>query len=108
MRFLGVPVTKTGVISFVVTSDTTLTANFSLIASVDEVEEDSYIAYVEYSDIVISGATNHTISLFDMNGRLIRTIANASELERFTVNVAGTYLIRVDNLPVTRVLVTMR
>ncbi|MCQ2337993.1 MAG: fibronectin type III domain-containing protein [Paludibacteraceae bacterium] len=96
------------VITFAVTSDTTLTANFSLIVSVDNVGNDSYIAYVEHSDIVISGAADNTVSLFDINGRLIKTITNASDMERITVNVAGAYIIRVGNLSAIRVLVTMK
>ncbi|MCQ2344550.1 MAG: T9SS type A sorting domain-containing protein [Paludibacteraceae bacterium] len=92
-------------LNITLTSDTTVTANFILRSSVDDTEADSYVAYAGYNEIVVTGAADHTVAVYDMNGRLVKAIENAADIERINVNVAGVYVIRVSNMTAARVVV---
>ena len=92
-------------LTITVTCDTTVHAVFVRRSSVDDTEADSYVAYAEYNEIVVTGAADHTVAVYDMNGRLVKAIENASDFERINVNVAGVYVIRVSNMTATRVVV---
>ncbi|MCQ2338155.1 MAG: T9SS type A sorting domain-containing protein, partial [Paludibacteraceae bacterium] len=92
-------------LNITLTSDTTVTANFILRSSVDDTEADNYVAYAGYNEIVVTGAADHTVAVYDMNGRLVKAIENAADIEHINVNVAGVYVIRVSNMTATRVVV---
>ena len=92
-------------LNITLTSDTTVTANFIFRSSVDDAEADSYVAYAGYNEIVVTGAADHTVAVYDTNGRLVKAIENAADIERINVNVAGVYVIRVSNMTATRVVV---
>ncbi|MBQ0008261.1 MAG: T9SS type A sorting domain-containing protein, partial [bacterium] len=92
-------------VTITVEKDMIVVANFIVKTSVEETEADNYVAYVENNEIIVSGVAEHTVSVYDMNGRLVSTIKNAVDVERFTVNAAGVYVIRVNNMASTRVIV---
>lgn len=45
------------------------------------------------------------IYVYDVNGRVVRTQANATETVEFTMNNTGVYLVKVGNAPAKRVVV---
>ena len=92
-------------LSFVIVSDTALTATFIVKSAVEDVESVEYVAYVEGNDIVIYGAGERNVAVYDMTGRLVQMVPHASDFERINVQVAGVYIIHVENLPATRVIV---
>ncbi len=92
-------------LSFVIVSDTALTATFIVKSAVEDVETVEYVAYVEGNDIVIYGAGEHNVAVYDMAGHLVQMVPHASDFERINVQVAGVYIIHVENLPATRVIV---
>ncbi|MCQ2338156.1 MAG: T9SS type A sorting domain-containing protein [Paludibacteraceae bacterium] len=94
-------------LTFIVDMDFTVTANFAIDQqeAIDYTEADSYAAYAENNEIVVTGAADHTVAVYDTNGRLVKAIENAADIEHINVNVAGVYVIRVSNMTATRVVV---
>ena len=89
----------------VVTSDLTLVAYFEQVTGIDDVEGDNVSIYSAESRIVVKGAENSNIYVYDVNGRVVRTQANATETVEFTVPGTGVYLVKVGNAPAKRVVV---
>lgn len=89
----------------VITEDVTVTAEFTLITVVDNVEEINFVAYSEEKDIVVCGAGNYDVTVYDMTGRLVKKVTKASEVERINVYAAGVYIIRIDNRKSLKVIV---
>ncbi|MCQ2344551.1 MAG: T9SS type A sorting domain-containing protein [Paludibacteraceae bacterium] len=94
-------------LTFIVDMDFTVTANFAIDQqeAIDYTEADSYAAYAENNEIVVTGAADHTVAVYDTNGRLVKAIENAADIERINVNVAGVYVIRISNMTAARVVV---
>ena len=88
-----------------VTSDLTLVAYFEQVNGIDDVEGDNVDIYSAESRIVVKGAENMNIYVYDVNGRVVRTQANATETVEFTMNTTGVYLVKVGNAPAKRVVV---
>ena len=89
---------------FTVTSDVTLVAHFELLG-IDDVEGSNANIYSVDSKIVVSGAENLDVYVYDVNGRCVRTQKNAAETIEFTMNTTGVYLVKVGNAPAKRVIV---
>lgn len=92
-------------LTFTLEGDVTVEAVFSPESAVDNVEAVEYIAYTENMNVVVNGVENHNVALYDVTGRLVKMIDNASETERFSVNAAGVYFIRIDHANTIRVVV---
>ena len=88
-----------------VTGDLTLVAYFESIDGIDDVEAGNVSIYSAESRIFVKGAENSTIYVYDVNGRVVRTQANATETVEFTVPGTGVYLVKVGNAPAKRVVV---
>ena len=76
--------------------------------STTAVEDFDAIEYVVYSNnrqIVVRGAEGHSVTLYDINGRIVAQTANADDTQDFTVSAAGVYLVCVDKKRAKKVVV---
>ena len=83
--------------TFTVTGDITLTAVFELGIGIDDFDFTNVNVYSTKSTIIVNGAENQDIFVYDMNGRCIYKHFNANETERINVLSAGAYLVRISN-----------
>ena len=95
----------TPTIQLTVTNDITLTANFRPIIAIDDVDEDNVVIYSADSKIIVKGAENRDVYVYDVNGRSICSQANATETVEFPMSNTGVYLVKVGDAPAKRVLV---
>ena len=61
--------------------------------------------YSTDSKIIVRGAENNSIYIYDVNGREVTREANATENVEFRMSSTGVYLVKVGNAPAKRVLV---
>ena len=87
-------------------------ANTSLIAvfardpeGIDDVDMENVKIYSVDSKIIVRGAENRSVYVFDVNGRVVNSESNASETIEFRMANTGVYLVKVGNAPAKRVLV---
>ena len=87
-------------------------ANTSLIAvfarnteGIDDVDMENVKIYSADSKIIVRGAENRSVYVFDVNGRVVNSESNASETIEFRMANTGVYLVKVGNAPAKRVLV---
>lgn len=91
---------------FTAEADVELVAYFEADPTGIEDAEDANVAiYSADSKIIVKGAENMDIYVYDVNGRVVRTQANATETVEFTMNTTGVYLVKVGNAPAKRVVV---
>lgn len=83
--------------TFTVTGDITLTAIFDYEIGIDDFDFTNVNVYSTKSTIIVNGAENQDIFVYDMNGRCIYKHFNANETERINVLSAGAYLVRISN-----------
>lgn len=84
----------------------TFTANFERDAvSIDDVETVDFTVYSVDNTVVVKGVENMNVYLFDVNGRSIEHMAQATETVEFTVPSTGVYLVKVGNAAAKRVVV---
>ena len=83
--------------TFTVTDDITLTATFAYNDGIENFDLSKVNVYSTNSTIVVRGAENQDLAVYDMNGRCIYKLVNANEIEEITVVSAGVYLVRVSN-----------
>ncbi len=89
-----------------VTEDIVLTANFKRDPSgIDNVEGIDALIYSTDNRIVVKGAENMNVYVYDVNGRCVSKQANAPETIEFTMQSAGVYLVKVGKAPAKRVVV---
>ncbi len=89
-----------------VTEDIVLTANFKRDPSgIDNVEGIDALIYSTNNRIVVKGAENMNVYVYDVNGRCVSKQANAPETIEFTMQSAGVYLVKVGKAPAKRVVV---
>ena len=107
--------------SVTVTSDTTLTALFflpdtvyrtdtvyvydTIYVGVDEVDMVNAKIFIQNGEIVVDGATDNEVYLYDINGKLMATKRDSFQLVKFGVPTSGTYLVKIGNHPARRVVV---
>ena len=91
--------------AFPVLGDVELTAFFEPSQGI----EDGGIDYVNISviggDIIVDGAEGNTVTLYDVNGRVLATKQGNDMLLSFDVPATGTYMIKVGSAPARRVVV---
>lgn len=67
--------------------------------------ETQYVAIAEGMNIVVRGAEDVNVTVYDMSGRIISTIAKASDVETISIAVPGVYVVKVEGQKSTSVLV---
>ncbi len=72
--------------------------------AIEDVSGADVIVYSTDSKIIVKGAENLDVYVYDVNGRVVRTQAAAASVE-FTMNTTGLYLVKVGNAPPVRVVV---
>ena len=112
-------------ITVTATADTTLTAYFdyfghdtvyiyihdtvyihdTIFVGVDVVETIDAKVYVSRGQVVVEGADGNTVTLYDLNGRMLATKQDYGTALRFDVPATGTYMVRIGNYPARRVVV---
>ena len=93
--------------TFTVTGDITLTATFAYNDGIEDFDLSKVNVYSTNSTIIVRGAENQDLAVYDMNGRCIYKLANAKEIEEINVVSAGVYLVRVSN-GITKKVVVLR
>lgn len=90
----------------------TVSANVDLIAvfkannnGIDDVDMDNVTIYSTDSKIIVRGAENRSVYVFDVNGRQVVRETNATETVEFRMATTGVYLVKVGNAPAKRVVV---
>ncbi len=91
-------------ITFVATQDITLTATFGLVG-INDVDMDNVSIYSVDSKIVVRGAEGNSVYVFDVNGRMLNRVNNASDMVEFRMEQTGVYLVKVGNAAAKRVVV---
>ena len=61
--------------------------------------------YSNSGQIVVEGAEQNTVTLFDINGRTLATKQDYGAPLRFDVPAAGTYMVKIGNHPARKVVV---
>jgi len=64
-----------------------------------------YIVYSNENNIHINGAAGETIRIYDMNGKMISEIEEASDEQIISVNVSGVYFVRINDKKAIKVVV---
>ena len=90
---------------FTATADVTITAIFQASVGIEDVDNNDVTIYSVDNKIIVNGAENQTIYVYDVNGRCVRTQANAAETVEFTMNTTGVFLVKAGNAPAKRVVV---
>ncbi len=72
---------------------------------INEVVEDNTVIYTKHNNIVVSGAEQQTIRVFDVVGRLVAQRSNAAIEETIPMPATGVYLVKVGDRPARRVVV---
>lgn len=94
--------------TFAVIQDTVLTAYFveeGTQIGIDGVDAMIVYVRVDNKQIVVEGADGNVVILYDAVGRVLATKHDDYSLLRFDVPAAGTYLIRIGNTPVRKIVV---
>ena len=86
-------------------ANVTITAVFEQVTGIDDVDMNNVTIYSTDSKIIVRGAESQSIYVFDVNGRVITSEANAAETCEFRMSNTGVYLVKVGNAPAKRVLV---
>lgn len=82
---------------FTVTGNIALTATFDYNDGIEDFEFSNINVYSSKNTIIVQGAENQDISVYDVAGHCIYQHAGANETERINVLAAGTYLVRINN-----------
>ena len=99
-------VSRTARYVFTIHANTSLKAVFERNTDgIDDVDMSNVTIYSAESKIIVRGAENHSIYVFDVNGRAVASEANAAETCEFRMGSTGVYLVKVGNAPAKRVLV---
>jgi len=94
------------VMSFIIVSDTTFTANFISVATdVENVFGPNYIVYTQGKSVVVHGATDKSVFVYDLYGKVVAVEQKASDDVSFVIPVSGVYLIKIDDSTTIRVVV---
>ncbi|MGX8712203.1 MAG: fibronectin type III domain-containing protein [bacterium] len=94
------------VLTFRATEDVSLVAIFVNTVGIDDIDETEVNIYAVDNQIVVKGAENQSIYIYDVNGRCVRHQATVTaETIEFTMTNTGVYLVKVGNAPAKRVVV---
>ena len=97
--------TSDTIFAFTVNANITITAVFEQVTGIEDVDMSNVTIYSTESKIVVRGAENQSIYVFDVNGRVVTSEVNAAETCEFRMATTGVYLVKVGNAPAKRVLV---
>ena len=90
---------------FEVTENVELVAIFEANVGIEDVDGSNVTIFSNDSKIVVRGAENMNVYIYDVNGRIVRSEANVSDNIEFTMANTGVYLVKVGNAPAKRVVV---
>ena len=92
--------------TFTVSGDVSLVAVFEddEPQGIDDVEDTDVSIYSTDGTIVVKGAGNREIHVYDISGRVVRRVV-AAATEEIAVNATGVYLVKVGKAPARRVVV---
>ncbi len=90
---------------FEVNEDVELVAIFEANVGIEDVDGSNVTIFSNDSKIVVRGAENMNVYIYDVNGRIVRSEANVSDNVEFTMANTGVYLVKVGNAPAKRVVV---
>jgi hypothetical protein len=85
--------------------DVTVTAIFEAVSGIEDADMNDVTIYSTDSKIVVRGAEGSAVYVFDVNGRLVSNMNNATETVEFRMANTGVYLVKVGAAPAKRVLV---
>lgn len=86
-----------------VVSDSTFTAYFRPTTAISETSEDNLLIYSANQNIVVKGAENEPIRIYDIYGRMLHHIKNADAEYRVNISSSGIYLVQVGNRKAVKV-----
>lgn len=96
-------------LTFTVTSDTSIVAYFvsgvDSTESIDGVDMLNAKVYSNKGQIVVEGADDKMVTLYDLNGRYLATKQDYGTAIRFDVPASGTYMIKIGNHAARKVVV---
>lgn len=72
---------------------------------IDGVESIDAKVYSSQGNIVVEDANSNTVTLYDATGRILATKQNHGTPLRFDIPASGTYLIKIGNYPIRKVVV---
>ena len=84
---------------------TDVTCYFAENVGINDVAEDNTIIYTKNNNIVVRGAEQQTIRVFDVVGRLVAQRSNSAVEETIPMPATGVYLVKVGDRPARRVVV---
>lgn len=89
-----------------VQGDAQYVAEFRAVQGIDDVDALNVTIYSTNGNIVVKGAANQSIYIYDAVGRCVNHVANNySEVNEFAMPTSGVYMVKVGNLPARRVVV---
>ena len=77
----------------------------TIVVGVDEVEAINAKIYTSIGQIVVEGAENNTVWLYDINGRVLATKQDEYVPLHFDVPASGTYLVKIGEHPARKIVV---
>ena len=77
----------------------------TIVVGVDEVAVINAKIYTINGQIVVDGAENNPVWLYDVNGRVIATKQDKYSPLRFDVPTSGAYMVKIGNHPAHKVVV---
>ena len=84
---------------------TTLTAAFVRHEGIDNVDASNVTIFARENGVVVRGAAQAEVYVFDVVGRLVGHVSAASDEEFIRLPQTGVYLVKVADLPARRVVV---
>ncbi len=92
-------------LTFTAVADATYTATFRRSEGIDNVDASNVVVYSHDGKVVVKGAANSSVYVFDVNGRCISGQANVAENVEFTMPNTGVFFVKAGNAPAKRVVV---
>ena len=77
----------------------------TIVVGIDNVETINAKIYQRNGQVVVEGAEGNTVTLYDVNGRVLATKQDNDMPLNFDVPATGTYMIKIGNAPARRVVV---
>ena len=102
----GVENPTSATITYVIlAAETEIEANFEQLEGIIDVDGNNITIYSANNNIIVRGAEQQTIRVFDVVGRLIAQRTNANDEETIAMTNTGVYLVKVGDAPARRVVV---
>ena len=102
----GVENPTSATITYVIlAAETEIEANFEQLEGIIDVDGSIITIYSANNNIIVRGAEQQTIRVFDVVGRLVAQRTNANDEETIAMTNTGVYLVKVGDAPARRVVV---